>query len=52
MPNDADRNSLMSTIGSATRSSMKQKATSNSSPTAIAPSTHGLVQPVVESPYG
>ncbi len=50
MPNDAERNSRMSTIGSATRSSMKQNATSSSSPTMMAPSTNGLVQPVVESP--
>ena len=50
MPNDAERNSLMSTIGSATRSSMKQNATSDSRPKMIAPSTHGLVHPVVESP--
>ena len=33
MPNDADRNSRMLTIGWATRSSMKQKATISSSPT-------------------
>ncbi len=51
-PNDAERNSLMSTIGSATRNSMKQNATSSSSPAVIAPSTHGLVQPVVAPPYG
>ncbi len=32
MPNDAERNSRMSTIGWATRSSMKQNATSSTSP--------------------
>ena len=52
MPNEADRNSRMSTIGDSTRSSMKQNATSRSSPKTIEPSTNGLVQPVVESPYG
>ena len=50
MPNEADRNSLMSTIGESMCSSMKQNATSDSSPKAIDPNTHGLVQPVVESP--
>ena len=50
MPNDAERNSRMSTIGESTCSSMKQNATSDSRPKTIAPSTHGLVQPVVESP--
>ena len=42
----------MLTIGWATRSSMKQNATSNSRPNGIEPNTHGLVHPVVESPYG
>ena len=51
-PNDADRNNRMFTMGSATRSSMKQNATSNASPMAMVPSTHGLVHPVVDSPYG
>ena len=50
MPNDADRNSRMSTMGRSTRSSMKQNATRDSRPKAIAPSTNGLVHPVVESP--
>ena len=50
MPNDAERKSLISTMGSATRNSMKQKATSDSRPKTIAPRTYGLVHPVVESP--
>jgi hypothetical protein len=52
IPNAVDRNSRMLTIGWATRSSIKQNATSNASPIPIAPSTHGLVHPVVESPNG
>ena len=50
MPNDADLNKRMSTIGCSTRSSMKQNATSISSPATIDPMTHGLVQPVEEPP--
>ena len=50
IPNAAERNNRMLIIGWATRSSMKQNATSNSRPNAIDPSTHGLVHPVVESP--
>ncbi len=37
-------------MGDDTFDSTTQNATSNSRPTAMEPSTHGLVQPVVESP--
>lgn len=50
MPNEADLNSRMSTIGESTCSSMKQNATSSSKPIPMAPSTIGLVQPVEWSP--
>ena len=52
IPNAAERNSRILTIGWATRSSTMQNATNKTSPTAIDPSTHGFVHPVVASPYG
>ena len=50
MPNDAERNNRMLTIGCLTRSSTMQNTTSSASPNPMAPSTAGLVQPVVEFP--
>ena len=51
MPNDADRNSRMSTIGSAdAQFDEAERHQQTAGRSAIDPSTQGLVQPVVESP--
>ena len=45
-------NSCSRNIGSATRVSMTQNATSSAMPTPSSASTAGFVQPIVSCPYG